>query len=410
MKIWMRLLAGIVIGTLLALYLPESGGDTAGLFSRLSALVVNIGRYSLFPLLFFGVLLGTTELIAERKILTVYGKAIGLIAASSFIAALIGAAGVVVLAPGRIPPIFQEAPNVQGVNAYDLATRVFPANFFEALVSGGSFLLPVMVAALVTGIALSRERQHGEALTSVLEGTNRVFYRVSSFIVEVLGIGMIAVTAYLLFQVRAINDIEIFGQLFLILAISVVVVVFLIYPLILYLLVNRENPYIWVYGMLSPALTAVASGDVYFSTPTLVRMARENLGMYRSVGSTVVSLAAVFGRAGTTLVTTASFLVILQSYTALEITFGQVVWVMMSTFGIGFLLGGSPATGVLVGLSMLAGAFGRGMEEVFLILLPALPILTSLAVFMDIMTAGFVLQLVGSSERLRRRVELMDFV
>ncbi len=410
MKIWMRLLAGIVIGTLLALYLPESGGDTAGLFSRLSALVVNIGRYSLFPLLFFGVLLGTTELIAERKILTVYGKAIGLIAASSFIAALIGAAGVVVLAPGRIPPIFQEAPNVQGVNAYDLATRVFPTNFFEALVSGGSFLLPVMVAALVTGIALSRERQHGEALTSVLEGTNRVFYRVSSFIVEVLGIGMIAVTAYLLFQVRAINDIEIFGQLFLILAISVVVVVFLIYPLILYLLVNRENPYIWVYGMLSPALTAVASGDVYFSTPTLIRMARENLGMYRSVGSTVVSLAAVFGRAGTTLVTTASFLVILQSYTALEITFGQVVWVMMSTFGIGFLLGGSPATGVLVGLSMLAGAFGRGMEEVFLILLPALPILTSLAVFMDIMTAGFVLQLVGSSERLRRRVELMDFV
>ncbi|NBC30430.1 MAG: cation:dicarboxylase symporter family transporter, partial [Spirochaetes bacterium] len=293
MKIWMRLLAGIVIGTILALYLPESGGDTADVFSRLSALVVNIGRYSLFPLLFFGVLMGTTELIAERKILTVYGKSIGLMAVTSFVAALIGAAGVVVLAPGRIPPIFQEAPDVQGVNAYDLATRVFPTNFFEALVSGGSFLLPVVVAALVAGIALSRERQHGEALSSVLEGTNRVFYRVNSFIVEVLGIGMIAVTAYLLFQVRAINDIEIFGQLFLILAISIIVIVFLIYPLILYLLVNRENPYIWVYGMLSPALTAVASGDVYFSTPTLVRMARENLGMYRSVGSTVVSLAAV---------------------------------------------------------------------------------------------------------------------
>jgi Na+/H+-dicarboxylate symporter len=221
---------------------------------------------------------------------------------------------------------------------------------------------------------------------------------------------MIAVTAYLLFQVRAINDIQIFGQLFLILAISIIVIVFLIYPLILYFLVNRENPYIWVYGMLSPALAGIASGDVYFSTPTLVRMARENLGMYRSVGSTVISLAAVFGRAGTTLVTTASFLVILQSYTALEITFGQVVWVMMSSFGIGFLLGGSPATGVLVGLSMLATAFGRGMEEVFLILLPALPILTSFAVFMDIMTAGFILQLVGSSERLRRRVELLDFV
>ncbi|MFW5728728.1 MAG: dicarboxylate/amino acid:cation symporter [bacterium] len=410
MKIWMRLLAGIVVGTILALYLPESGGDTADVFSRISRLVVSIARYSLFPLLFFGVLMGTTELIADRKTLRVYGKAIGLLAAASFVAALIGAAGVVVLAPGRIPPIFQEAPAVEAIDAYDLAMRVFPTNFFEAIVAEGSFLLPVVVAALIFGMALSRERAHGEALTSVLEGTTRVFYRISAFIVDILAIGIVAVAAYLIFQIREINDIQIFGQVFLILGISIIVVVFLIYPLILYLLVDRENPYVWVYAMLSPALTAIASGDLYAATPTLVRMGRENLGMRRSVGSAVVSLAAIFGRAGTTLVTTASFLVILQSYTALEITFGQVVWVVMSTFGIGFLLGASPATGVLIGLSMLAGAFGRGMEEVFLILLPALPILTSLAAFMDVMTAGFVLQLVGSSERLRRRVELLDFV
>lgn len=410
MKIWMRLLAGIVIGTILALYLPESGGDTAEVFRRIAELVVNIGRYSLFPLLFFGVLLGTTELIAERKILQVYAKTAGLLAAASLLAGLIGAVGVVVLAPGRIPPIFQEAPTVEGVNAYDMAMRAFPTNFFEALVGQGTFLLPLFVAAVILGIALSRETVHGEALTGVLEGANRVFYRVSSFIVDVLAVGVIAVTAFLLFEIRAINDIQIFNQAFLILGISIVVVVFLIYPLVLYFLVNRENPYVWVYAMLSPALTALVSGDIYFSTPPLIRMSRENLGMRRSVGSTVVSLAAIFGRAGTTLVTTASFLVILQSYTALEITFGQVVWVMFSAFGIGFLLGGAPATGVLVGLSMLATSFGQGMEEVFLILLPALPILTSLAAFMDVMTAGFILQLVGSSQRLRRRVELLDFV
>lgn len=410
MKVWMRLLAGIAIGVVLALYLPQNGGDTAELFSRISSLVISIGRYSLFPLLFFGVLMGTTELIADQKILSVYGKAIGLIAATSFVSALIGAAGVMVLAPGRIPPIFQEAPAVDGVNAYDLATRVFPRNFFEALLAEGSFLLPVVLAALVLGVALSYEKSYAETLSATLEGLNRVFYRINAFIVDVLAVGVIAVTAYLVFQVREINDVQIFTQLFLILGISVVTVVFLIYPLLLYLLVGRENPYVWVFGMLSPALTGIVSGDVYFATPSLVRMGRENLGMRRSVGSAVVSLAAVFGRAGTTLVTTASFVVILQSYTALEITFGQVVWVMLSSFGIGFLLGGAPATGVLVGLSMLAGAFGRGMEEVFLILLPALPILTSLGVFMDIMTAGFVMQIVGSSERLRRRLQLLDFV
>ena len=45
MKIWIKLLAGSIIGVLLGLFLPSTSG-TFDLFAFLSELAVNIGRYA----------------------------------------------------------------------------------------------------------------------------------------------------------------------------------------------------------------------------------------------------------------------------------------------------------------------------------------------------------------------------
>jgi aerobic C4-dicarboxylate transport protein len=137
---------------------------------------------------------------------------------------------------------------------------------------------------------------------------------------------------------------------------------------------------------------------------------KENLGVPRSVGSAVFPVAAVFAKGGTALVTAASFILILRSFTALEITFGQVLWVMVATFGISFILGSVPGSGVLVALSLLSSSYGRGMEEVYLILLPIVPILISIGVFLDVVTSAFIGYVVAYSENMRKRIDHLDFV
>ena len=83
---------------------------------------------------------------------------------------------------------------------------------------------------------------------------------------------------------------------------------------------------------------------------------------------------------------------------------------MLLSFAVSFLLGAVPGSTVLVGLSVLARVFGQGIDEIYLILLPALPILTGIAVLTDTVTAAFVSFIVAQWERKRRIVDVLDFV
>lgn len=410
MKIWVRFLLGTIIGVALGIWLPETGGDTAQFFSALAAFIINVGRYLLFPLLFFGIAVGTYELMQQRLMIRVYLKTVGLILVTSGVMILLGALGVLFLSPARVPPIFQEAPVLALPTVSDLVFRVFPRNLFLIFSEDGNFLFPLAVFGILLGLVFGREERFSEPLIQVFDSACRVFYRLVSYLMEVLGIGMIAVSAAFIFELRTITDFEIFSQLIIVLLFTVGIIAFGVFPLILYLATDRENPYFWLYALIVPMLTAVFTRDAYFSLPALMKVGKENLGIPRSVGSTVFPLAAVLAKAGTGLVASASFILILRSYTALEITVVQVAWVVGATFAISFILGSVPGSGVLVALSLLSSAYGRGMEEVFLILMPIIPILISIGVFLDVVTAGFIGYLVAHSEQMKKRVDHLDFI
>ena len=410
MKIWIRLLVGAVIGVVLGILLPESGGDTSQLFRNVSDFVIHVGRYLLFPLVFFGVAIATHELREAGKSLLVYGKTLGLIIATTAVMAVLGTVSVLVLSPARVPPIFQEAPVQELPSFVELLYRLVPTNLFETFAQPGDFLLPVTLVAILIGVALRSEESHAGPLVNVLNAASRVFYRLNSFVIEVLAIGVIALAAAFVFDLRAITDFEIYSQLVIVILFDTGFMVFIVFPLVLYFLTGRENPFVWLFANIGPAVSAVFSGDSYFSTPTLMKAGKENLGIPRSVGSPAFSLATVLGKAGTALVTGASFVLILRSYTALEIALPQVLWVMGATFLFSFLLGSVPGMGVLVALSLLSGAYGRGMEEVFLILRPVSGLLISIGVFLDVITASFIGYVVAYSERMRRSVHQADFM
>lgn len=410
MKIWIRFLVGSLIGVILGVWLPQSGGDTAQFFSAISAFVVNVGRYLLFPLVFFGIVIGTYELLQQRVMLRIYVKTALLIVATSALMILLGALGVLFLSPARVPPIFQDAPVVVMPSLSDLLFRVFPGNLFLVFSEDGNFLLPVAVFGILLGLVFGQEQRVSEPLVQVFDSACRVFYRLVSYLVEFLAIGMIAIAAAFVFDLRTITDFDIFSQLIIVLLFTVGIIAFVVFPLILYFVTDRENPYLWLYAMIIPVISAVFSRDAYFSLPALTRIGRENLGVPRSVGSAVFPLATVLAKGGTGLVTAASFILILRSYTALEITFSQVSWVIVATLAISFLLGSVPGSGVLVALSLLSSAYGRGMEEVFLILMPVVPVLISIGVFLDVITAGFIGFLVAHSERMKKRVDYLDYI
>ena len=114
---------------------------------------------------------------------------------------------------------------------------------------------------------------------------SRIFYHINSFVLEVMGLGMIALTAFLVTQILSIPELQLYGELIIVLGIDSAVVLFIIYPIFLYLLGGRKNPFRWLYAVLAPLFGGLVSGDSYFSLGFMMRNGKENLGIPRSIGS-----------------------------------------------------------------------------------------------------------------------------
>ena len=410
MKVWPRLLIGIIIGALLGLILPANNEDVMSIFGDAAQIVIHIGSYVVFPLLFFGLLIGTYRLRKDRGLAALYGRATLATILTAVGMILVGVLSVFILSPTRIPPIFQEAPPIEPVGVADILQRVFPRNLFAAFTQETTYLLPVAMIAVVIGLVLPSEGSVGEPFVNIADAGARIFYRIANLLMEVLGIGLVVVATAMLLRFRAITDLTIFAQLIFTLLFDTVLILFGLFPLLLRLFRISDNPYMWLYALLSPALVGLVSGDSFFALPALITAGSRNLGIRRRAGSGLFAFTAIFAKAGTALIMSSSFILILQSYSALEITIGRVLLVMVATFGLSFVVGVAPGGGAILGLAMLSGFYGRGLEESFLIMLPLAPILLSIGALLDVVTSGFIGYVVSNSERLRKRVNSLDFV
>ena len=410
MKPWMRLLAGSVIGVVLGIYLPVSTGDTLQTVQTLAAIVISLGRYAVFPLLFFGLLIAIHELQEDRATLRVYGKSALVVVATTAATVLVATLITLLLSPRRIPPIFQEAtvPDVPFLS--ELAVDIFPQNFFAVFSGSGVFVMPIAVMAVLVGLVMHKEGASALPGVDLADAMARVFYRLNWWILDAVSVGMIAVAAAWLMQLRSVSDLQLFAPLIWVVVGVAALFVLIVFPLVVFFLGDRYNPFAWLYALVGPALLAFFSGDSYFSYGILTRGAKENLGISREIAAPALSLGVLFAKAGSAMVVAASFITVLRSYTALEIGFFQVLWIMGAVFLFSFILGRAPGATVLVGLSVLSRAYGQGMDEIYLIVLPALPILTGVAVLVDTCANALAAFLVSIWERKRRIVDAYDFV
>ncbi|MCD6122601.1 MAG: dicarboxylate/amino acid:cation symporter [Spirochaetales bacterium] len=408
MKVWLKLLIAVIIGVLLGIFIPLSDSGKI-IFDFLSKLSIQIGRYTIFPLVFFSIVMGTYELRHERKLFAVYSKIVIYLVLSAVLLVLVGIGTAIIFSPERVPIIIETQTSLNELSAQQVFFHIFPKNAFKVFLESGSFLLPLYILAFFIGINLDFNRQITRPAIQVFDSLSRVFYHGNSLIVEFFALGIIAIVTSRIFYVRLYN-LEIFKQLLIIIAFDLIIMIFGIFPLLLYFLGGKINPYKWLYATTASAITAVVTGDEYVSLGMLAKHGKENLGLKRRLSSSVYTLFAVFGRAGTALVVSVSFILILRSYSSLELTFMQILWVAGFSIITSFALISVPGMGVYVALSMMSAYYGKGLEEGFLILKPVMPLLVSAGVLLDVVTASLASYLIGRKEGLVDEVDIENFI
>ena len=159
------------------------------------------------------------------------------------------------------------------------------------------------------------------------------------------------------------------------------------YPALLKIFCRDINPYRILYASFAPMLAAFFSQDTHVALTVLLRHSNESLGIRRRISSVALPIFSIFGRAGSALVITVSFIVILKSYSSLSIGFKDMFWLVGTASLFSCLLGRFPAGGTYIALASVCMLYGRGFESGYLILRPAAFFIGSIAAAMNALTA-----------------------
>ena len=386
MKIWLKYLLGCAIGIAMAFVLQGDNNQAVEIINYISDLAVNIGKYSLVPLLFFTMTVSVFELREDKSLLRIALKTIIIAVITTVGLMILGLVAVTFFPPARIPVSVGEVSQNYTLSITENIMKIFPSSNFESFLDG-SFLLPLYVLAGFAGAGCAAER-NSKPMLNLFDSISRVSYAVMSFFIEILAIGFIALSAswtFMFFKILKSSS-----MLYLAGMVSCIafVVIIIIYPLILRFSFKERHPYKLLYAATASILTAFFSGNYNLTLGVMLRHAKESLGVKRRIGSVTLPVFSTFARGGSAMILVISFVVILKSY----IDYGvleNIPWILITSFVISFFLGSLPAEGIPVALSVMCSLYGRGFENGYLILKPVMFFLCSIAAVIDAATAFF---------------------
>jgi len=405
MKLWISSVLAIIVGTLAALFIPfgESGQS---LLLKYSELALNIGRYIVFPLVFFSLAIAVCKLRREKKLLKTLLFMMSYIIGSTILLVIIGVIFTLILSPTRIPLIVETQSVFNMADQTNSLMMIFPQNMFKVLTGSSNILLPLYFLSFILGMIFFKDREVSEPTFNLFDSLSRILYELNKVITNLTPLLLLGLSYSLIKTIKEIPDLSMFRDLLIILIITSVFILFIIYPLVLFLTDKKTNPYKSLYAVIIPLLTGLVSGDSFFSLSMLIRAGKENLKISRKIGALTFPFSSMFGKAGTALVTAISFLTILKSYSSLEITLYQIFWVILFSILVSFTLASIPSLGAYTALYMLSTIYSQshtGHTDSYLLIKPIVPILIGFAVMIDIATSAIISILVSRSTSITKK-------
>jgi len=386
MKIWLKYLIGVVLGVTFALVAGAENTLFVQAADFLSKAAIQFGRYALYPAVFFGFTLSIFELRENRSLLKIAIITSLIICGVALLLSFIGLLSVLIHTPTRIPIFVEGISDVQVLGIKESLLQLLPSSSFEALING-TYILPLCIFGGFAGAGCAVDRNIAKPTITLIDSLARISYAVMVFFVDMLVFGMVAVSAYWVVTFHEMLLTAVFADFAILLLIDLLIIALIVYPALLKIFCRDINPYRILYASFAPMLAAFFSQDTHVALTVLLRHSNESLGVRRRISSVALPIFSIFGRAGSALVITVSFIVILKSYSSLSIGFKDMFWLVGTASLFSCLLGRFPAGGTYIALASVCMLYGRGFESGYLILRPAAFFIGSIAAAMNALTA-----------------------
>ncbi|HOS30665.1 MAG TPA: cation:dicarboxylase symporter family transporter [Treponemataceae bacterium] len=409
MKIWLKYVLGCLLGIIASAVLPLESASVQKVLSFLTEFAVRFGRFTLLPLLFFSMVVAVFNLRDSNLLLKTAFQTVFMVVMSSLVLVVLALVSAVIIKLPRIPISVEKVSETVNLDIPARLLQLFPFAGFDSFLDG-AYLLPLFVLAGFAGAGCASDKAASKPAVNLFDSLSKLSYSVMSFFIDMLAVGLIAISCTWFIQFKGVILSGVFTPLILLLAGNLIVVTLLMYPLIMRFVFKEMHPYRVMYASVSSIITAFFSGDTNLVLPINIRHAKESLGVKRRLNAVTLPVFSTFARGGSALVTAISFIIILRSYSSLGVSLSDVLWIGLISFILSFFLGAFPAGGTFVSLTLLCTLYGRGFDAGYLLLKPMAVVLGSFAAAIDAATAMAGSYIIASKMKMTEHRELKKFI
>ncbi|XP_034053968.1 excitatory amino acid transporter 4 isoform X1 [Gymnodraco acuticeps] len=232
--------------------------------------------------------------------------------------------------------------------------------------SSGVNALGLVVFSMCFGLVIGSMKQQGQALRDFFTCLNEAIMRLVSIIIWYAPVGIMFLISGKIVEMKDLAEMG--GQLGMY-TVSVIVGLLIhglfVLPL-LYFLVTRKNPYVFIGGILQALITALGTSSSSATLPITFRCLEENNRVDKRVTRFVLPVGATINMDGTALYEAVAAIFIAQ-VNDMDLNFGQILTISITATAASIGAAGIPQAG-LVTMVIVLTSVGLPTEDITLII------------------------------------------
>ncbi len=378
-RIFIGMVAGIIIGALLQFLFDDSGDLrfsifgfelstygilVEGIFSTLGQIFIASLKMLVVPLVFVSLICGTSSLTEPSKLGRLGAKSVGLYIVTTGIAVTLAISLGLLFSPGENLNLSTENEYVAKTppSLSEVFVNMFPTNPINSMAEGN--MLQIIVFAVLFGIAMAMTGEAGKRIGAFFEDVNTVIMRLVTIIMNLAPYGVFVLMAKL-FATIGVDTIFSLAKYF-VLVLAVLAIHGLVTYSVLLKVLTGLNPLVLFKKMRDAALFAFSTSSSSATLPVTMETARNKLGVGNSVSSFTLPLGATINMDGTAIMQGVATVFIAQVY-AVDLSLGDYMMVVLTATLASVGTAGVPGVGLIM-LAMVLQQVNLPVEGIALII------------------------------------------
>nr|XP_033811451.1 excitatory amino acid transporter 1-like isoform X2 [Geotrypetes seraphini] len=232
--------------------------------------------------------------------------------------------------------------------------------------ANGVNALGLVIFSILFGLVIGNMKQQGQALREFFDCLNEAIMRLVAIIIWYAPIGIMFLISG---KILEMEDLAVMGGQLGMYTITVIgglfIHAFIVLPL-LYFIVTRKNPWIFISGLIQALITALGTSSSSATLPITFKCLEENIGVDKRVTRFVLPVGATINMDGTALyeALAAIFIAQVNNY---ELNFGQIITISITATAASIGAAGIPQAG-LVTMIIVLTSVGLPTEDITLII------------------------------------------